>query len=92
MPDLKLTSTLQYLARRRVVRRMWETLIQASAEATDFSQSLANLRHRPSQAKVRSTTHRRGSTSKPLAVPERFTISIVHSPIRSSAPWSFGPA
>lgn len=74
------------------MRRMWETLIHALAEAMDFSQSLASLRHRPSQAKVRSTTHRRGRTSKPLAVSVRLIISFVHSPILSSAPRSFGPA
>ena len=33
----------------------------------DFSTYFANLRHLPSQAKVRSTTQRRGNTSKPLA-------------------------
>jgi hypothetical protein len=38
--------------------RMWAIVIHASAEATDFSKSLANLRHRPSHAKVRSTTQR----------------------------------
>lgn len=29
-------------------------------EAADVTQSMAGLRHRPSQAKLRSTTHRRG--------------------------------
>ena len=65
--------------------------IQASAEATDFSQSLASLRQRPSQAKVRSTTHRRGSTSKPLAVSERVTTSIVHAPNRRERAAQFRP-
>jgi hypothetical protein len=37
---------------------------------------LANLRQRPSQEKVRSTTQRLGNTSKPLAVSERLTISV----------------
>ena len=46
---------------------MWAMTIQASAEAIDLSQSLANRRHMPSHAKVRSTTQRRGRTSKPLA-------------------------
>ncbi len=45
---------------------MWATNIHASAEAMDFSQSLANRRDLPSHANVRSTTHRRGRTSKPL--------------------------
>ena len=91
VPDSKLRQASQCLARRRVVRRMWEMSIQASAEATDFSQSLASLRQRPSQAKVRSTTHRRGSTSKPFAVSDRFTTSIVHAPTGASAPRSSAP-
>ena len=37
--------------------RMCALVAHASAEAMDFSQSLANRRQRPSQAKVRSTTH-----------------------------------
>jgi hypothetical protein len=45
---------------------MWAMKIQASADAMDFSQSLASRRQRPSQAKVRSTTQRRGRTSNPL--------------------------
>ena len=53
---------------------MWAMRSQASAEAMVFSQSLANLRQRPSQAKVRSTTHRRGRTSKPLAASERLMV------------------
>jgi hypothetical protein len=36
----------------------------------------ARRRHRFSHAMVRSTTQRRGSTSKPFAVSERLTISI----------------
>ncbi|SEJ76954.1 hypothetical protein SAMN04244575_06145, partial [Sinorhizobium meliloti] len=39
---------------------MWAIVIQAWAEAMDFSKSFASLRHRPSHANVRSTTHRRG--------------------------------
>lgn len=35
---------------------MWAIVIQASADAMDFSQSFANRRHLPSHAKVRSTT------------------------------------
>ena len=56
------------------------------------SQSFASLRQRPSQAKVRSTTHRRGSSSKPCAVSERLTISTVHWPRPLSAARNFGPA
>ena len=40
---------------------------KASALRLRFSQSLASLRHRPSQAKVRSTTHRLGRTTKAFA-------------------------
>ena len=39
----------------------------ASALCVRFSNSLASRRHRLSHARVRSTTHRRGRTSKPLA-------------------------
>jgi hypothetical protein len=45
---------------------MWAIMIHTSAEAMERSTSLANLRHLPSHAKVRSTTRRRGRTSKPL--------------------------
>ena len=44
---------------------------QAVDEAVDRSQSFARRRHRPSHANVRSTTQRRGKSSKPLAVSER---------------------
>jgi hypothetical protein len=50
---------------------MWAIMIHASEEAMDFSTSFASLRHLPSHAKVRSTTQRRGSTSKPFALSER---------------------
>ena len=40
---------------------------KASALRLRFSQSLASLRQRPSQAKVRSTIQRFGKTTKPLA-------------------------
>src|SRR6476660_5860034 len=63
---------------------MWATNAQATALAIVASKSFASLRQRPSHAKVRSTTHLRGGTSKPCAVSERLIISIVHSPIRFS--------
>ena len=44
------------------------TSIHACELAMDFSQSLANRRQRLSHAKVRSTTHLLGMTSKPSAV------------------------
>ena len=40
---------------------------KASALRLRFSQSFANRLQRPSQAKVRSTTHLLGRTTKPLA-------------------------
>ena len=50
---------------------------KTSALRLRFSQSFARRRHLPSQANVRSTSHRRGRTSKPLAVSDRFTISVL---------------
>src|SRR5215210_2627428 len=90
--DSKLFEGDQALARRRVMRRIWAIITHASALARVVSQSLASLRQRPSHAKVRSTTQRRGSTSKPEAMSERLTISRVQHPIFASAPFSFGPA
>ena len=66
--------------------------VHAVELAMDCSQSLASRRHRPSHAKVRSTTQRRGRTSKPLAASERFMISIVQSPCPLSAARNFSPA
>ena len=51
----------------RSMRRIDARRKKASALRLRFSQSLANLRQRLSQAMVRSTTQRRGSTTKPLA-------------------------
>lgn len=61
-------------------RRIWATRIHASAEAIERSKSLARRRHRPSQAKVRSTTQRRGRTSNPFALSDRLTISSTKRP------------
>ena len=65
---------------------------QACADSMDRSKSFASLRHLPSHAKVRSTTQRRGRTSKPLALSARLMISIANPPIFCKAPRSFGPA
>src|SRR6516162_8982510 len=46
----------------------------------DASKSFAKRRLRLSQAKVRSTTQRRGSSSKPIASAARLTISMVQLP------------
>ena len=56
------------------------------------SKSLARRRFRPSQAKVRSTTHRRGSSTKPLAVSDRLMISMTQSPRPARACRSLSPA
>ena len=63
--------------------------VHVVALCRDCSQSFANLRQRPCQAKVRSTTHRRASTSKPLAVSDRLMISMVQSPWPRSADFEF---
>src|SRR5262249_53218399 len=59
----------------RSMRRIEASLRKASALRLRHSQSLASLRHRPSQAKVRSTSQRFGSTTKRWASSERLTIS-----------------
>src|SRR5262249_51883013 len=60
----------------RSMRRIEASRRNASALRLRFSQSLASLRQRLSQAKVRSTTQRRGSTTNPLVRSERLTISV----------------
>ncbi len=49
------------------IRRIEARRMNAKAFRVRFSKSFASLRHLPSHAKVRSTTHRRGMTSKPCA-------------------------
>nr|KIS30089.1 hypothetical protein TQ38_24740 [Novosphingobium sp. P6W] len=61
--------------------RMEAIVVHAVEDAMVVSQSLARRRHRPSHAKVRSTTHRRGRTWKPFALSERFMSSIVQAPV-----------
>ena len=51
----------------RSMRRMEARRKKASALRLRHSQSLASLRQRPSQARVRSTIQRLGRTTKPLA-------------------------
>ena len=82
----------QWLAMR--LARSWTEAMKSQAVALSMvlSKSLASLRFLESQAKVRSTTHRRGITSKPLALSDRLTIWIVHLPMRPSAALSFLPA
>ena len=63
---------------------------KAMAVRARVSKSLASLRQRPSQAKVRSTIQRLGRTLKPAAS-ARLTISICQSAIAASAVATRGP-
>ena len=54
---------------------MWATKTHATALAIVASRSFPSLRHRPSQARVRSTIQRRGRTSNPLVASDRLMIS-----------------
>ena len=77
--NLKFYFAYQCLASLRVRRRILATSAQAVELSIVRSQSLANRRHLPSHAKVRSTTHRLGSRTKPFALSGRLTVSSVHS-------------
>ena len=90
--DSRLSQGFHGLARCLVTCRMCAMVIQAAALSMDFSQSFDRRRHRPSQAKVGSTTQRRGRTSKPPAASERLTVSTVQRPMAFKASRSFGPA
>src|ERR1019366_7261439 len=80
------------------MRRMEAKRKKASALTFRFSQSLASLRHRSSQAIVRSAIKRFGGTTKPLAWPERLTISmsswvgILSTALSKIGPWQALPA
>ena len=63
----KAMSVFSLFARRRVIQRIIARLTNASLLPTVAS-SLLSRRQRPSQADVRSTTQRRGSTVKPGTV------------------------
>ena len=58
------------------IRRIEARRRKARAVLVRFSKSFARRRHLPSHAKVLSTTHLRGMTSKPTAVSDRLTISV----------------
>src|SRR6266508_5818360 len=60
----------------RSMRRMEARRRNARPLRVRFSKSLAKRRQRLSHAKVRSTTHGFGKTSKPLARSDLFTISV----------------
>src|SRR5438128_842498 len=89
--DSKRRSLYQSLARRRESNLTLAIMTQASALAMVASKSLARRRLRPNQAKVRSTTQRRGSGLKVPMLWGLVTISIVHLPRSASASSSFGP-
>ena len=80
------------LAIRLASSLMLAIMIQESALSMFASKSFARRRFRLIQAMFRSTPHRRGKGSKPLAWSERLLISGVHVPIWASAVSSFGPA
>src|SRR5213075_899320 len=91
VPDSEVSQARQYFAVLRVSMRMEAMRAQAVEEAMEVSQSLARRRQRPSHAKVRSTTHLRGRTSKPWAASDRLMISMVHRPMPASASRSLSP-
>ena len=69
----KLFEKGQLGARRRTMRRIIAIWIVATLHSGSRSSSLQRRRLRPSQAKVRSTTQRRGNTAKPLCSCGRWT-------------------
>ena len=77
----------------RSIRRIDASLRNARALRVRFSKSLANRRHRLSQANVRSTTQRLGRILNPLTLSERLTISTANSgsslasSVRNFGPW-----
>ena len=58
------------------IRRIEARIRKARAVLVRFSKSLARRRHLPSHAKVLSTTHLLGMTSKLIAASDRLTISV----------------
>src|SRR4051812_50190776 len=75
----------------RSMRRIDARRKNASALRLRFSQSLASLRQRLSQAMVRSTTQRRGSTTNTFAGSEGFMILVLSCGRRFvGAGWNFG--
>src|SRR6202007_366585 len=80
------------LAKRRTISLTLAIHRQVSALAIVASKYLARRRFRLSQAKVRSTTQRRGSRTKPLAASARLMISSVQRPSRARAALSLAPA
>ena len=76
----------------RSIIRIAASRRNANALYVRFSKSLANRRHRLSHASVRSTTHRRGRTSKPFAWSDRLMISTERCGIAvATASWNLAP-
>ena len=71
---------------------MLAIVAHAADEEVSRSQSFASLRYLPSHAKVRSATHLRGWTLKPVVSSVRLMMSRFRSPFPVSALRSFGPA
>ena len=67
-----------------MTRRIREIITHVLALTLDFPRSFDNRRHRPTHARVRSTTQRRGKTSQPFAASKRLTICTVLRPIAFS--------
>jgi energy-coupling factor transporter ATP-binding protein EcfA2 len=84
-----------FVQRLAILRAMsWTEAMKSHAVELSrvSSKSFDRRRFRLSQAKVRSTTHRRGSSSKPCAVSDRLMISMVQSPSPISAVSNLSPA
>ena len=81
------------LQSRRSMRRMEAKRRKVRPLRLRFSQSLAKRRHRLNHAIERSTIHRLGSLTKPLAGSDRLTISVLTfdkidaSALRNIGPW-----
>src|SRR4051812_26463523 len=80
------------LASCRVSSLVLAIVSHALALAAEASKSLAKRRLRLSQARVRSTTQRRGKGSKPVQPSERLMISSVQWPSAAKAVASLSPA
>lgn len=79
MPKTKIIESVQEVwPSFRSIRRTEARRKKAKAFRVRFSQSFASLLQRFSQAKVRSTTQRRGRISKPLALSDRLMISVLN--------------
>jgi hypothetical protein len=96
-PNLNRISCRAYLVScksqaNRLISNCTEAMYtQALALAIDASKSFAKRRFRLSQASVRSTTQRRGSSLKPVASAARLTISMVQFPNLARASLRLAP-